>query len=510
MNGRVRLLIGGLVMRAPGDWLSDAAVAVSEKTVTATGSIHTLQQHYPDAEVLGSLEHLVLPGLVNAHHHAWGKTVQALGGEDDFLERWLAGLTGLPDLPPYLSTLAAAMRLARGGITTVVHSEGSGFATDYRKEMTDRLKAYRALGLRVAFAPGFTDTREVIYGDTAAFLATLPAGVREQVSSWAAARRAVDLPHYLDTLDFLIETFQRPEPEYVKIVASPLAPCWTSDGALEKLMEFARTRAIPLHTHLLESLYQREWALRTYRMSQVAHFAEMGILGPDLSCAHSVWVTEDDIRLLADHSVTVVTNPSSNLRLRSGIAPILPMLSHGVIVALGMDGNTFDDGDDIFQELRLLQRLHRLPGFHTPSLSSTNALATATTGGARWPGHPTGAATLMPGQPADVALVRHPALIALAKSGSVGPDDALISYGSSRFVTDVIVAGDIIFRNGAFPHIDEAAMLAEMNAHLSQETRVDESAQRMLVHLVRHHIEAFYRTWETPKFDPWYTYNSRR
>ncbi len=509
MSG-VRVLLGGLVMCGPGDWLCDGAVVISDGKVAAIGPVGSVLRAYPGAETVGSTDHVVLPGMVNGHHHAWGITVQALGGIDDFLEPWLVGLTALPQLPPFLSTLTAAMRQVRAGVTTVVHSEGSGYAGDYAKEMAARLDAYRAVGLRVAFAPGFTDAREVAYGDAASFAATLPPSIRDQVQEWFATQHVVSLSKYLDTLDFLIEKFQNPAPQYVQIVVSPLSPIWASNHSLEQLATFARSRSLPIHTHLLESVYQREWARRTYGMSEVAHLAKMGFLSSQVSCAHAVWVSDDDLQLLSDHSVTVVTNPSSNLRLRSGIAPILPMLSQGINVSMGMDGNTFDDGDDFFQELRLLYRLHRLPGFRESSLDATHALAIATAGGARWPGHPTGVATIAVGHAADILLLRQPALVALVKSRTMRPDEALVTYGGSRSITDVMIGGDFIVREGTFPHFDEEAIVSELLAHLERESRVDRNAERELVDRIRAYFEAFFRTWEIPELSPWYVYNARR
>jgi 5-methylthioadenosine/S-adenosylhomocysteine deaminase len=508
--GAPRLLIGGLVMRGPGDWILNGAVAISDDKVAAIGPADSVLRAYPDAETVGSAEHVVLPGMVNGHHHAWGLTVQALGGADDFLEPWLVGLAALPQLPPFLSTLAAAMRQVRAGVTTVVHSAGSGYAEDYAKEMEARLEAYRAAGLRVAFAPGFTDVREIAYGDAGSFVTSLPQSIRDPVQEWLATQRVVSLSQYLDTLDFLIEKFQHTAPQHVQIAVSPLSPIWVSDHSLEQLATFARSHDLPMHTHLLESVYQREWARRTHGMSEVAHLAGMGFLGPQLSCAHAVWVSEDDLELLRDRSVTVVTNPSSNLRLRSGIAPVLPMLGQGINLSMGMDGNTFDDGDDFFQELRLLYRLHRLPGLREPSLEATQVLTIATAGGAGWPGHPTGTAALAVGHPADILVLRQPALIALVKSGAVRPDEALVTYGSSRFITDVMIGGDFIVREGAFKHLDEEAIVSQLLADLEQELRVDRSADRALVDQIRAHIETFFRTWEIPEFVPWYTYNVRR
>ena len=112
----------------------------------------------------------------------------------------------------------------------------------------------------------------------------------------------------------------------------------------------------------VQSKYQRDYGYRIFNKSPLEHLSDLGFLGPEVSFAHSVWVSKEDITLLADSNSFVVHNPSSNLRLFNGVAPISYMLDKGVNVAIGIDGTGLNDDEDIFQEMRLCSIIHRKPG----------------------------------------------------------------------------------------------------------------------------------------------------
>ena len=120
--------------------------------------------------------------------------------------------------------------------------------------------------------------------------------------------------------------------------------------------------------HLLESRYQRAWADQAYPGGVVQHLDSIGLLSPRLTLAHCVWARTDELELLALRGVTIVVNNSSNLHLRSGVAPVAQMLELGCRVAMGLDGKAFDEDDDALREMRLSHLLHAGTGFQlTPS-----------------------------------------------------------------------------------------------------------------------------------------------
>ena len=113
--------------------------------------------------------------------------------------------------------------------------------------------------------------------------------------------------------------------------------------------------------HCLESPYQREFGFASYGKSTVEHLHELGMLGPDVSLGHAVWLKDRDMEICAETGTSVCHNASSNLRLRVGILPAARMLEKGVNVSIGMDGTTLNDDEDMLQELRLVSKLHRAP-----------------------------------------------------------------------------------------------------------------------------------------------------
>ena len=111
---------------------------------------------------------------------------------------------------------------------------------------------------------------------------------------------------------------------------------WNSDDFLQRTKQYASRYKTGVHMHLVESLYQRDYGLQLWGKTLVAHLKDLEFLGPELSCAHAVWLTQEDIHLLADSQTSISHNPSSNLRLKNGVAPLNSLLEQGVNVALGL------------------------------------------------------------------------------------------------------------------------------------------------------------------------------
>ena len=158
--------------------------------------------------------------------------------------------------------------------------------------------------------------------------------------------------------------------------------------------------------HLLETFYQKEYALRTFGKSAVAHLEELQFLGEDVSIAHAVWLTEADIRIVAESGTQVCHNASSNLKLQSGIAPVQPLLAQGATVALGTDSMALNDDDDLFQDMRLVTQLHRNSGIDSTVPTADQVLTMATVNGAKATGFEGEVGRLMPGYRADMVLLR--------------------------------------------------------------------------------------------------------
>ena len=202
-----------------------------------------------------------------------------------------------------------------------------------------------------------------------------------------------------------------------------------------------------MHIHLVESVYQKLYGLKTWEKTPVAHLEELGFLGPELSCAHSVWLTEGDIDLLAGNNATVCHNPSSNLRLKNGIAPVNPMLAKGLNVALGTDSTAINDDDDMLQEMRLVSKLHRQPAVGAPAVDSHQVLKMATVNAAQPTFFHDRIGTLEKGRRADVVLLDLTSIEEPYLDTEVQVVDALLYRGKSDSVDTVIIDGEVVLRD---------------------------------------------------------------
>jgi 5-methylthioadenosine/S-adenosylhomocysteine deaminase len=417
----------------------------------------------PFDRVLGSPdEGLVLPGFVNAHHHIGAPFRSGL--VDLPLEPWLhrryrGGGHSFTYLTPedlYYQTFWAALELLRAGVTTVLdHHAGNAQAP--QMGVPNAIEAYRTAGIRCCLCIRFEDRFSTVYSDEEAFLASLPPALRERVTH---SRHAVDLEAQLALWGQVFRDFDGRDGR-LRIFIGPYTVGTCTDTLFRRVAAIAREHGTGIQTHLLESRYERIHGLKAWGKSPVAHLHEIGFLGPDVSCAHSVWLSDEDIRLMADTGTAAVHNPSANLRLSSGIARLPDMLRGGMRVAFGLDSFGLNDDNDYLSDLRLGMLLHRLPGVTRAKPSALEMLQVAIRGGAdvTWGLKELG--SLEPGKLADLILLdtermrRSPAV-----SDAHPIEEVLLHRGQGRDVKTVLVDGRIVLEDGRFPGLDEDTVKA--------------------------------------------------
>ncbi|MGE3912013.1 MAG: amidohydrolase family protein, partial [Chloroflexota bacterium] len=288
----------------------------------------------------------------------------------------------------------------------------------------------------------------------------------------------------------------------------PPGPNWVTDDFLVRIAELARTYETGIQTHVSESLYEKLYGPRTYGgASVIQHLKELGVLGPRFSLAHAVWLTEAEIAILAETGTSISHNPSSNLRLRAGIAPARALLAAGGTVGLGLDGHGFDDDDDIFREMRVATWLQRGPVIGTPTLAPRQALGLATTGGAKLLGKEGQLGRLAPGYAADLVIVNLERITWPWIAPEADPRDLLVLRAQARDVQTVLVGGEIVLQDGRPTGFDVDAVTAEFAEQMAAIPFPTETDQR--ISLLREHLEAFYQGWEQPELEPYIRYNSR-
>jgi cytosine/adenosine deaminase-related metal-dependent hydrolase len=243
-------------------------------------------------------------------------------------------------------------------------------------------------------------------------------------------------------------------------------------------------------------MYQRLYAERLHDQTPAQRLHEIGFLGPLVSLAHGVWLTQDDMALLAATGTSVCHNPSSNLRLHSGIAPVLAMHDQGVPIALGTDSTGINDDDDMFQEMGLALILHRPPGLEEQTISAHQVLHMATLGGAQATTFGETIGALEPGRRADMVLVDWDHVSSPYLDPDIDPIEALVSRARVRDVETVIADGVVVYEDGLFPGHDHDAVVREIQDQLSGPVPEAVCQRRQMYRELGPHLRRFYAGWD--------------
>ena len=447
--------------------LTRGAILVEDGTIAAVGSYDELSRRGPFDEEVGSLEYdLLMPGLTSAHHHS-GRTFLE-GHSDRPLECWLpyvfgVSRSGFSDEDHYLNTAWSCIELIRGGCTSAVDHHTGGSPHE-RQGIPSVVQAYRTVGMRVAVCVGIGDLDRFYYGGDEEVLKRLPPEAKDAVRNLTGPP---DLDQFFEVWDSLFQELHEPKGR-VRIFLGPLGAHRCSGELLRRVKDSARRCKTGIQLHLLETLYQRASGPRIRGKSLVSWLEELGFWGEEVSCAHGIWVSEEDLAILKERGVTVVHNPSSNLRSSSGIAPIRIMMEHGVPLAIGGDGFGANDDNDLLMDLRLGHMLQRLPGISVPPISPEDWFKMAVKGGARVLLQSESLGSLSQGKKADFILVdmkriRHPTV-----NPSVDPLSLLLQRGLGRDVHTVYVDGQAVMREGKILTIDEEAIAKELKKSMER------------------------------------------
>lgn len=471
----------------------DAGLAIAGGRVAAIGPFAALAAAHPRAEVIGDRDTVVIPGLVNAHHHV-GLTPLQLGSHDHPLELWFASRLALRDVDLRLDTLFSAFEMIASGVTTVqhLHSRAPGGPDRVLAAAGAVIGAYREIGMRASYSFALRDQNRLVYEDDAAFTARLPEALQPAMRDYFAR-----FPLTLADQVALFEEI-RALPAGDPRIAVQLAPAnlhWLSDAALEAAAELSARHGLPMHMHLLETPYQKAYARRRTGGSALACIHRLGLAGPRMTIGHGTWMTEGDIELCAQTGTRICHNCSSNLRLKSGVAPVNRFLAAGIPVAIGIDEAGLNDDRDMLQEMRLVLRMHREPGIDAPHPTPAQVLRMATEHGAGTTPFGDAIGRLSVGCHADAVLFDWPRLTRPWQSPDIPVLDVLVQRARTDAVKTVLVGGEVVYRDGRFTRIDREAVLAEIAARLALPLTAEEEARRALARDVMPHVRRFYEGW---------------
>lgn len=457
MSGTPRRWIrGGMVLRRrSGRWdLETADIAVSEGKITEV--VPAAPEPELEALDIDATRRIIIPGLINAHLHS----------NDDFLRGRIDKLpleiymlmavpvTGVARISPAdlrTRTLLGAIEGLRTGTTCFL--DDCYHIDSLRPEGIDAvMSAYDAIGARAWVTANLSDRP---MPDTIPF-------VREhlapQLYEDIVGTRTFSAAAALEICEDAILRYNKPG-QRVRVAMAASGPQRCSDDFLRAIWDVAGRHDVPCVCHVLETRVQAITGPLFYGETLIAHMARLGCLTPRTIIAHAIWVTDDDIDAIARSGASVVHNPTSNLRLGSGVAPVPTMLVRGINVALGSDGMTSNDAQNLFLEMRLAGCLHNIKGApYAQWVGGAEAFSMATVGGATALGMADSLGQIEPGMGADLSLldVDSPAYVPLNE-----PVQNIVFSEYGQSVRTVMVAGEVVVDDGRLVRLDESEFYGE-------------------------------------------------
>ena len=513
------IVAGDLVLTDPaqGTVLRDAAVLVDGNRIAATGSLAELQAAHPGAELVGGPGRLVMPGLIDAHSHGRGLSPLQKGVPYDYLENAFLDWSSMVYLPNDLCAALSAVRHLRMGCTAIHHTGWNDEGPNATAEARRAIAAYGACGIRLAYSPAVRNRNRFV-PDEPGFLRTLPPDLADSMRATLTYDAEAIEHGYFDQFEALREEYET-GPQGMRRVL--LAPSW-AHGTTERFLGRVRDRAqqlggLPVHIHTLQTPHQRAYGFKAFGKSLVAFLDDMGLLRPNLTLGHAVWLSEADIALMAQAGAGITHHASCNLHVRNGIAPVWFMIQAGVRVAMGIDDKSLNDDDDPFQELRLASVLHRIPSFDLAESKvhpATAWLATGTVNAAAAIGYGGVLGTLAPGQLADLVVLDTAEMLADPWTTPDFPVPDLIgSRAKGAQVRHVIVDGMVGVRDRTITTIDEDALNREVRDYVTRHrANPPDPARAARIGALRPYVHAWQAEILThlDVSEPFYMLNGRR
>ncbi|MCP3656667.1 8-oxoguanine deaminase [Herbaspirillum sp.] len=423
--------------------IADGALYIRGKVIEQVGKTEDLPQEAD--EVIDASHHVVIPGLINTHHHMYQSLTRAIpSAQNGELFNWLTNLypiwAGLTPEMIRVSTLTAMAELILSGCTT---SSDHLYIYPNQTRLDDSLEAAAQIGMRFHGARGAMS-------------------VGQSKGGLPPDRVVEEEPAILKDTQRLIETYHDSQRHAMqRIVVAPCSPFSVSRDLMREAADLARHYGVSLHTHLAENVNDIAYSREKFNMTPAEYAEDCGWVGHDVWHAHCVQLDEHGINLFARTGTGVAHCPCSNMRLASGIAPLRKMLDAGVPVGLGVDGSASNDSAHMLGEVRQAMLLQRV-GFGPDAMTARQALEVATLGGAKVLNRDDIGA-LKPGMSADVVMFD---TRQIAFAGALHDPVAALVFCTPANVNTSIINGRVIVREGQLTTIDLGAVLERHN-HLA-------------------------------------------
>jgi len=429
--------------------LQNGALFIRDGVIVYVGTMDDLPEAMQTADdVLILDKHIVIPGLVNTHHHMSQSLTRVIAQQNE-LFGWLKSLypiwLNLTGDMVYTSAKMAMAELILSGCTS-----SSDHLYLYPNDVTleDTIRASQEIGMR------FHPTRGAMsVGESKGGLPPDALVEPEENAIMHDMRRLIETYHDAQRFSML------------QIAVAPCAPFTVSQDLMRESAKLARSYGVRLHTHLAENASDIEYSLEHFGMRPGDYAEDIGWVGDDVWHAHCVQLDDDEISLFARTGTGVCHCPASNMRLASGIAPIRRMLDANVKVGLGVDGSASNDSGHLLNEARLAMLLQRINGEPDPSrMTAREALELATLGGASVLGRDDIGA-LAENMAGDFVAYR---IDAPAFAGAQHDLVAALVFCQSIGVDYSVINGQVVVKDGHLGTVDLPVLVEAHNAYSKQ------------------------------------------
>jgi cytosine/adenosine deaminase-related metal-dependent hydrolase len=420
--------------------IADGAVLVRGNRIEQVGPTAALPASAD--EVVDASGHVVLPGLVNTHHHMFQSLTRAVpAAQDAELFGWLKALYPVwarltPEMV-HASALTAMAELLLSGCTT---SSDHLYIYPNGCRLDDTIRAATEIGMRFHAARGSMSVGESAGG--------LPPDsvVEREDAILADSQRVIESYHGADRYAM------------VRVALAPCSPFSVSRDLMRESAALAASYRVGLHTHLAENSNDVAYSRERFGRTPAEYAEDLGWVGPHVWHAHCVKLDAPGIALFARTGTGVAHCPGSNMRLASGIAPVRAMLDAGVKVGLGVDGCASNDAAHLLGETRQAMLLQRV-GFGPAALTAREALALATRGGAAVLGRDD-IGCLAPGMAADIVAFD---LEAIGFAGAGHDPVAALAFCAPASVALSVVDGRVVVRDGRLATVEIGPLIERHN-----------------------------------------------
>jgi 5-methylthioadenosine/S-adenosylhomocysteine deaminase len=426
----VDMVISGgwiLMMDEKDRKIQKGALAISGDTIIAVGNTEEIEKEYAGKKRINATDCLVMPGLINGHTHAAMTCFRGLA-DDMELMTWLnnyifpAEAKNVDPELAYWGSVLACAEMIKSGTTT--------FCDMYIFE-DETAQAAKKAGMRCLLG-------EVLFDFPSPNFKTPEEG--------------------LAYTEMLIKKWA--DDPLVNILVEPHSLYTCSPSLLSSAKKLADRYHVPLGLHLLENRDEAKQLKEKFGKSAVAFLEETGYLDEQFIAFHCVCMENENIRMFADHGCKVVHNPESNMKLASGVSPVMEMIEAGITVGLGTDGCASNNNLDLFQEMDSAAKLEKSARLDPTIMSARTVLHMATSRGAKVLGFDRLVGTLEPGKKADIVMVdmKKPHLTPLYDEYS-----QLVYAANGADADTVLINGHVVMENRRLLTINETEAMERVN-----------------------------------------------